>query len=407
METKASTTKATGRVLSLDIFRGLTMAMMIVVNNQSGPAFDALRHKAWDGCTPTDLVFPFFLFIVGVSMWFSYRKTGHELTGAVAWRLFRRGAMIFLVGLLLNWFPFYYFGTGNWIDLGNLRIMGVLQRIGVTFFIGGVAALWLGSFRRIFIAVGVILVGYLLAVELLGDATLEGFVGCRIDGFLLGVRHLYRPENSFDPEGLFSTIPAVATVLLGYATGKFVGGRNISSTERRSSPKADEASCKGDNADGGFNRAGSRMEVLGTLGIAGGLLVVAALALNTVCPINKGIWSSSFVLYTAGLASLMWMVLLWFYDYRGKRVGATFASVFGTNALFSYVLAGVSMRVLAFPFFRFTVGEDSHTFYTWWTSLLHGVMPERLGTLVASLTLVAVIWCVVYPLYRKKIFIRL
>ncbi len=370
--------KITDRILSLDIFRGLTMAMMIVVNNQSGPAFDALRHKAWDGCTPTDLVFPFFLFIVGVSTWFSYRKTGHELTGAAAGRLFKRGALIFLVGVLLNWFPFYNFGTGEWRSLEGLRIMGVLQRIGVAFFVGGVAALWLRSYRRILTAAGVILAGYLLSVELLGDATREGFIGNRVDAFLLGVRHLYRPQESFDPEGLFSTIPAVATVLLGYALGKFVGE----------------------------NRA-DKMKTLGTLGIAGGLSVVLALALNTVCPINKGIWSSSFVLYTAGLATLVWMVLLWFFDYRGRRFGATFFSVFGTNALFSYVLAWVFMGVISFPFFRFTVGERSHTIYSWWANMLREVMPDQLGTLLASLTLVALIWCVVYPLYRRKIFIRL
>ncbi len=129
-------TKTTDRVLSLDIFRGLTMAMMIMVNNQTGQAFDALRHKEWDGCTPTDLVFPFFLFIVGVSMWFSYRKTGHELTGAATWRLFKRGALIFLVGIALQMFPFWDFNNGGWRSIETMRIMGVLQRIGLAFFVG-------------------------------------------------------------------------------------------------------------------------------------------------------------------------------------------------------------------------------------------------------------------------------
>ena len=367
-----------GRILSLDIFRGITVAFMIMVNNQSGGAFAAMRHKSWDGCTPTDLVFPFFLFIVGVSMWFSYRKTGHELNGAVTWRLLKRGALIFLVGLLLNWFPFYNFSAGEWRSLETLRIMGVLQRIGVAFFVGGVVALWLGSFRRIAIASGVLLVGYWLAVNLLGDATLEGFVGNRVDAFLLGVKHLHQPKISFDPEGVFSTIPAVATVLLGYMTGKFVG-------ENR----------------------GDRVKTLGTLGIAGGALIVAALAFNTVCPINKKIWSSTYVLYTAGLGMMAWMAMLWFYDYRKKRFGVTFGSTFGTNALFAYVLAWVLMSVLSLPFFRFAVGERSMTVYSWLASRLAAVTCPEMGALLASMVLVGVIWCIVYPLYRKKIFIRL
>jgi predicted acyltransferase len=360
------------------------MAMMIMVNNQSGQAFEAMRHKPWDGCTPTDLVFPSFLFIVGVSMWFSYRKTDHVLTGDTTLRLLKRGALIFLVGILLQMFPFWDFNNGGWRSIDTMRIMGVLQRIGLAFFVGGVMALWLKTYRRILTAIGVILVGYWLGVELLGDSTREGFIGCRIDRFLLGEKHLYRPAQSFDPEGLFSTIPAVATVLLGYVTGKFVG-------ENRAS---------GGGAD-------SRMKVLGTLGIAGGLSILTALALNTVVPINKPIWSSSYVLYAGGIAMLLWMVLLWFYDYRGGRFGATFGAVFGTNTLFSYVLAGVLMRIIGLPFFRFQIGEDRFTIYSWWARQLGEIMPPQLAALLASMTLVAVIWGIVYPLYRKRIFIRL
>jgi predicted acyltransferase len=224
----------------------------------------------------------------------------------------------------------------------------------------------------------VLLVGYWLGVELLGDATREGFIGSRIDAFLLGVKHLHRPESSFDPEGLFSTIPAVATVLLGYMTGKFVG-------ENRQ----------------------ERGKTLGTLGIAGGMLIVAALALNTVCPINKPIWSSSYVLYTAGLGMMVWLVMLWLFDYRGKRFGATFGATLGTNALFAYVLAWILMAVQRFPFLTFEIGEKRYTAYSWLASRIAGVTTPEWGALIASLILVGVIWCIVYPLYCKKIFIRL
>jgi predicted acyltransferase len=374
-----------GRILSLDIFRGLTVALMIMVNNQAGTAFAALRHKSWDGCTPTDLVFPFFLFIVGVSLWFSYRKTGHRLDGGTALRLLKRGAAIFAVGLLLNWFPFWDFRAEAWKSFENLRIMGVLQRIGLAFFLGGVIALWLKSFRRIIVAAVVLLAGYWLGVELLGDATREGFVGNRVDGFLLGADHLYRPDESFDPEGIFSTIPAIATVLLGYMTGKFVG----------------------ENRSGGAADAASRMKVLGTLGLAGGGLVVAGLAFNTVSPINKAIWSPTFVLYTAGLAMLVWSLLLWFYDYRGRRLGATFGATFGTNALFAYVLAWVIMTLQYQPFALFEVDGTMYSVHWWLSSRLAAFTTPQIGTLLGSLVVIGVIWLLVYPLYRRRIFIRL
>jgi len=375
---KLRSTVQSARILSLDIFRGITVAFMIMVNNQSGGAFAAVRHRGWEGCSPGDLVFPFFMFIVGISMWFSYRKSGHELNGTVAWRLAKRGALIFLVGLVLNWFPFYNFNSGEWCGFETLRIMGVLQRIGVAFFVGGVMALWLKSFRRIAIAVGVLLVGYWLTMEMFGDASLEDFVGNRVDAFLLGVHHLHQPGISFDPEGVFSTIPSVATVLLGYMTGKFVGE----------------------------NRA-DRAKTLGGLGIAGGSLVVAALALNVVCPISKPVWSPTYVFYTAGIGMMVWLVLLWFYDYRGKRFGTTFGATFGTNALFAYVLAWVLMSIQWQPFLGFEVGDKRYSAYSWLASRIAGITSPEWGALIASLILVGVVWCVVYPLYRKKIFIRL
>ncbi len=366
------------RILSLDIFRGFTVALMIMVNNQYGGAFAAMRHKSWDGCSPTDLVFPFFLFIVGISIWFSYRKTGHRLNGAVAGRMFRRGVLIFLVGLLLNWFPFYNFDAGEWRSFETLRIMGVLQRIGIAFFVGGVIAMWLKTYKRIAIVAGAILVGYWLGVGLLGDTTREGFVGNRVDAFLIGVKHLYQPSASFDPEGILSTIPAIATVLLGYMTGKFVGE----------------------------NRA-DRGKTLGTLGIAGGALIIAALAFNTACPINKQIWSSTFVLYTAGLGMMVWVALLWFYDYRGKRFGAALGTTFGTNALFAYVLSWVLGSVQSLPFFRFEIDDRIYTAYSWPANQIAEETTPQLGALITSILIVGIIWCIVRPLYRRKIFIRL
>lgn len=350
------------RILSLDVFRGLTVALMIMVNNQSGGAFAALKHRAWDGCTPTDLVFPFFLFIVGASLWFSHRRSNHALTGATAARIIRRGALIFAVGLALNWIS-----TLSWNPWADLRIMGVLQRIGVAFAVGGIVALWLKSYRKIGIVSAAILAGYWIVVMTLGDATKEGFVGNRIDAFILGARHLWQPAASFDPEGLFSTIPAVVTVLLGYMAGRLVG-----------------------------ENQGDLSRVPGRLGVAGGGLIVAALALNTVCPINKAIWSPTFVLYTAGLAMMVWLALLWFYDLRGRCFGAVFGATFGTNALFIYVVAWIAVTIPA-------VGR------AYWRMMeaLSGLTTPAIGSLLASLVLVGALWLTAWPLYRRRIFIKL
>lgn len=367
--------QTSGRILSLDVFRGLTVALMIVVNNQWGTSFRALNHMSWDGCTPTDLVFPFFLFIVGISMWFSYRKQNHQLTREAVFRLLRRGLLIYAVGWLLEMYPFWNFRTDAWRVPNAWVWMGVLQRIGITFFIGGVLALWLGSYKKILWTAGGILAGYWLAINIFGDATFEGYVGRRIDAFIFGRQG---DPGFFNNEGVFSTIPAIATVLLGYATGKFVG-------ENR----------------------GDRMKTLGGLGIAGGLSVMAALALNTVCPINKPIWSSTYVLYSAGLAMLVWMILLWFYDYRGKTFGRTFGAVFGTNALFAYVLATLINSTVRIPALKVMwLGERVNVFHWLANRFGNWTMPE-VGALLSSLMLLGIVFAVVYPLYRKKIFIKL
>lgn len=364
-----------GRLLSLDIFRGLTVAFMIMVNNQWGPSFRALNHSPWDGCTPTDLVFPFFLFIVGVSTWFSYRKLGHRLTRESFLRLLKRGLLIYSVGFLLEMYPFWDFRHGTWLVPDPWAWMSVLGRIGIAFFIGGVLALRLGSFKRILWTVAGILIGYWLLIEILGGATFEGYVGRRIDAFIFG-----RGDDPgfFNAEGFFSTIPAVATVLLGYAAGKFVG-------ENRE----------------------NKLMTLGGLGIAGGLSVMAALLFNSVCPINKPVWSSTYVLYSAGLAALTWMLLMWFYDNKGVTFGRTFASAFGTNALFAYVLATLVNTTVRIPALGVIWEGRRVNVFHWLANFLGLPTTPETGALLSSLVLIAIVFAVVYPLYRRRIFIKL
>lgn len=389
------------RFLSLDIFRGMTVAGMILVNNPGswGNIFPPLRHAKWDGCTPTDLVFPFFLFAVGAAIWFSNRKTNHELSPAVVKKIIKRGLLIFVVGLLLNWYPFFSFGVENpvsatifgntqelyspwsnmYVKLHNLRILGVLQRIGIAFMFGALLALWLKSYKKIAIALGSILAGYWILVFAFGDATLENFIGKTVDEAIFGVRHIYKGYGiPFDPEGLFSTIPAIGTVLLGYMAGKLMG----ESTE-------------------------SPLRGIITMAAAGGLLITLGLIMNPYFPINKPIWSSSYVLYAGGLAMQAWAILAYIIDYRQKTRWTTFFNVFGTNALFAFVLSGFLAKTWGMPLFTFMVGEKKFTIFSWYYSIMADLTTPKIGSLICALTMVMLCWIITYPLYRKKIFIKL
>ncbi len=371
------------RFLSLDVFRGLTVACMIMVNNPGTwqYVFAPLRHRPWVGCSPTDLVFPFFLFAVGAAIWFSMRRSGHMLTRPVVWKIFKRGALIFLVGLLLNWFPFYDFGKGIFRSPENLRIFGVLQRIALAFTGGAFLTLWLKSYRRIAIGTAVLLLGYWLLLLVFGDLTLENNAVLKLDRWLLGESHLYRGYGiPFDPEGLLSTIPAIGNVLIGYMAGRLLG---------ESGPGE------------GLREAVTKMAAWG------GILLVVALAWNGVFPINKPIWSSSYVLYSSGMALIVWAGLSYLIDYRERTRWSGFFNVFGTNALFAYVLSGVLATTFRFPFLRFTAGGETYTLPGYLTELYTRLTTPEIGSLLWALTLVLICWGITWLLYRKKIFIRL
>ena len=264
--------KNSSRLVSLDIFRGLTVAFMIIVNTPGSwnYVYPPLRHAKWHGCTPTDLVFPFFLFIVGVSMWYSLKKYVHEINSGSILRIFRRMLTIFAIGLLLAIFP--YFGR----DYSTLRIMGVLQRIALAYGIGALLCL---TIKRDFlwIMVAVILLLYLALLAFLGGAdpySLEGNLTLKIDPVIIGINHIYKGFGiPFDPEGLLSTIPAVGTVIIGYYTGELIGKGSAS------------------------GKTVLKLLLFGAAAAGLGLLW------SMVFPINKPLWTSSYVLYSAGLAA--------------------------------------------------------------------------------------------------------
>lgn len=369
-----------GRVMSLDLFRGATIALMILVNNPGDErtTYWPLKHADWNGWTPTDLVFPFFLFIVGVAMAFSLRArlergaSRVELIRHVLWR----GLILLALGAFLNGFPNHY-------QLSSWRFYGVLQRIAVCYVISAVLLLWTGRHTWV-AAIVTCLVGYWLlmrfvpvpgfgvpthAIPLLDpDRNLDAWLDRRL---LFG--HLY--EGTRDPEGVVSTIPAIATCLLGALTGEWLR------SER-----------------------GARGKALGMAGF--GLAALAAGELwNLWFPINKKLWTSSYVLFTAGVALLSLALFYWILDvkrWRGRW--ATAFMVFGMNAIAAYFFAEVVAHCIA----RVHTGDGSLTWQEWiYQQFFAGLASPRNSSLLYALTYVFMCWVVMWLLYRKRIFLKI
>ena len=367
--------KKSSRLVSLDIFRGLTVAFMIIVNTPGSwkYIYPPLEHSKWNGCTPTDLVFPFFLFIVGVSMWYSFQKYGHEINSGSVLRIIRRTATIFAVGLFLAIFP--YFGR----DYSKLRILGVLQRIALAYGIGAFLCL---TIKRdyLWIVIAFILLIYWALLAFFGGAdpySLEGNLALRIDSSILGINHMYKGFGiPFDPEGLLSTIPAVGTVIIGYFIGELIG----------------KASASGKTA--------LKLLLFGVASAGLGFLW------GIVFPINKPLWTSSYVLFTAGMAMGVLGLIYLITDVLKVQRWGTFFLIFGTNALFSYFLSGIWTRLMLF--IKVSSGVNKVTLYTWiYEEICVPVAGNMNGSLMFAVIQVLLIWSVAFILYRKKILIRL
>ena len=368
--------KSSSRLISLDIFRGLTIAFMIIVNTPGSwkYVYPPLRHSEWHGCTPTDLVFPFFLLIVGVSIWYSMKKYGYEINTASLFRIFRRTITIFALGLFLAIFP--YFNR----DYSTLRIMGVLQRIALAYGIGALICL---SVNRdyLWIVIAVFLISYWALLGFFGGAepfSLEGNIAARVDTVILGRNHLYTGFGiPFDPEGLLSTLPAVCTVLIGYYIGEIIGkGSRDSKTVLK-------------------------LLLLGASSTGLGLLW------SLFLPINKPLWTSSYVLYTAGLAMGILALIYFLADVLKFQKWGYFFLVFGTNALFSYFIAGIWTRLMLY-IIKIPAGGTTMTFYNWfYEKVCVPAGGNMIGSLMFALIQMMLIWIIALILYKKKIMIRL
>lgn len=366
--------RQTQRIIALDAFRGLTVAAMILVNNPGswGSIFPPLEHAEWNGCTPTDLVFPFFLFIVGVSMWFSFKRYDHRLTSQSAYKIAKRAFLIFLIGILLTAFPFYN------AHPEKMRILGVLQRIGLAFGFAAFICIGVKDTYHKFIG-AFLLLGYWFAlVHWGGDDpySLTTNLVRKIDLSILGPAHLWKGKDiPFDPEGLLSTIPAIVSVMLGYHSGRLLDKNK---------------------GEGGVN----------LLLVRGLVLIFIGMMWNLVMPINKSLWTSSFVLYTAGLGMCVLGVSIWLIDIKGnKKIVQPFIE-FGSNALFVFVASGLLVKSLS----RIMIldGGDKVGLSEYIYS--HIYMPldgAEISSVLYAITWVFLMWIVAHILYKKNIFVKI
>jgi len=379
------------RYYSLDVFRGATVALMILVNNPGswGHIFSPLAHASWHGCTPTDLVFPFFLFAVGNAMSFVMPKLQQGNDSAFWGKVIQRTIMIFGIGLFLNWSPFV-----KWSDTGlvfkpweNVRILGVLQRIALCYFFASVIIYYGKSRMALFIGMMILVIYWVLSFAL-GAAghpySLSGYFGNAIDFNILGISHIYKGEGvPFDPEGLTSTLPAIVQVIFGFLVGEYI-------------------QLKGKN-----------FEMLAKLLLTGVVLVLVGFIWDFSFPINKKIWTSSYVFYTSGLAIVtlsMFIYLLEFNNAKGRW--SQFFDVFGKNPLFIFVLSGFLPRVLALLRWVDHIDEKGESVYTnalpwFYQNVCKDVASDlRIGSLLYALCIIAFMGTIAYLLDKKKIYIR-
>jgi predicted acyltransferase len=382
-----------GRMVSLDVFRGATIAAMILVNDPGSWShiYPPLEHAEWNGWTPTDLIFPFFLFIVGVSLTLSFAsRIARGLTRrALVIHVVRRSALIFAIGLFLNGFPGF--------DLGSIRIMGVLQRIALCYLVAGL--LYLATFRRepaadrptrvranlrVTAAVAVaLLVGYWALMMFVpvpgygaGHLGKEDNLGAYVDRTLMR-GHLWSESVTWDPEGFLSTLPAIASLLIGILAGEWL--------------RSDQ-------------RAGRK--ALG-LAAAGLVLLAAGQLLHPYFPINKNLCTSSFVLFTGGFAMLALAACYWIVDVRAWRAWTAPWLVFGMNAILAYALAALVSEISTdFEFLKFQGRETT----------LHGWIYDKFfvphfnpvnASLAFAVFFVLVIYALLWPFFRGKVFLRI
>ena len=384
-------TKDSKRLLSLDILRGITIAGMLLVNNPGtwSNIYAPLEHAEWIGLTPTDLVFPFFMFVMGVSMFFSLRKFNFKLSGSLMLKICRRTIILFLIGWVVQWFGMWLRGLYDPEShffakmFGDLRILGVFQRLALVYFFGSMIAV---LFKSKFIPwiIGIILIAYALILGLGNgyEFSLDNIIA-QIDNSVLGTNHMYHEESfgeklALDPEGILSTLPCIAHVLIGFMVGKCI------------------------------NTVHKNQDRIVEIAVWGSLMLLVGWLLQYGIPCSKKAWTSSYVLITCGMASCILAMLIYAIDIKGHNRWCRFFQSFGINPLFCYLVG--TLLAITFGALRFGTNADGDpiTIHT----LIHDGCkaitwsPEAASCLYAII-FVCITWCFGYILYKKKIYIKI
>lgn len=371
---KQNDTVVKKRILSLDFFRGLTIAAMILVNTPGDDdhVYVPLQHSKWHGCTPTDLVFPFFLFIVGVSIVYSLATKKADTTNHKSIILGALRRMLILIGLGISIFLFYRF------NFTHLRFPGVLQRIGVVYFISTIIYLKANQPVRDWLF-GIILVAYYVLLTYvpipdghLPNLTPEFNLAAWVDRTIFTANHIYRHTKLWDPVGLLSTLPAIATALFGIRVGELLKRTDLNPNK-----------------------------VCGNLIIVGICATILGLVADTFFPINKQLWTSSYVMYTGGLCTIGLTIAYWLIDVKGYKKYVWLLVVFGTNAISAYILSEIMPGIINF----IKVNDANGMKFLYETGFQPFFSPLNASLLFAC-TFVLFIWLMMYVLYRKNIVIK-
>jgi predicted acyltransferase len=377
---------ANARLLSLDVFRGLTIAGMLLVNNPGswGAIYPPLEHAAWNGWTPTDVIFPFFLFIVGVTTHLSLgsRRARGATDGDIVLQILRRGAIIILLGWLMAGFPYYPLTR-----ITEIRFGGVLPRIGACYVAGALLTMKT-TLKQQVVILAVLLYGYWFLQTLVPvpgqheigalllnrpDATLSAW----LDRTVLGLPHLWVGSKTWDPEGILSTIPAIGTVILGVLTGRWLTRTDVPMAER-----------------------------LNAMFVAGAVAMMVGLMWNWSFPINKSLWTSSYVMFTGGMAAIGLAACVWVVDVKSIRWWTKPFVIYGMNPIVAFVGSGVLARIIysliMVPFGGKIVPLE--------TAIYEGAFASWLSPRNASLAFavcIVLFWFgILTVLYRRKIFLK-
>ncbi|MBL0153072.1 MAG: DUF5009 domain-containing protein [Chitinophagaceae bacterium] len=379
------------RFYSLDVFRGATVCLMIMVNNPGSweHIFAPLDHAKWHGLTPTDLVFPFFLFAVGNALSFVMPRlqAGGD---AVFWKkVLKRFLLIWGIGLFLTWWPFV-----KWTDHGlvgkpwewvddkgvhqGVRILGVLARIAICYFLASIAIYYLKP-KKAFLLGLLVLLAYWALCFIYGEASdpysMAGWFGNQVDKALLGMAHIYKGEKiPFDPEGIMSTFPAMVNVIFGYLVGDYI------------------------------QKKGKNHEMLSGLFVAGIAMMITGFCWDMVFPINKKIWTSSYTIYTSGLATITIATMIYLIEFKNvKGALAKFFDVFGKNALFVFALSAFLPKGLAL----IRIGNGVNPWnWLYQKVLIHVPGDPKIGSFLYALCVITLMWAICYWMDKKKIYIK-